>query len=50
MLIFDEPTSSIDPETESKMYDSIKFLAKNKIVILISHRLSSVVNSKKYLS
>lgn len=47
MMIFDEPTSAIDPETESKIYEIIKELSKNKIIILISHRLSSVINSTR---
>lgn len=36
MLIFDEPSSSLDDQTSSKIYNTIKNL--NKTVIVISHR------------
>ena len=36
MLIFDEPSSSLDDQTSSKIYETIKNL--DKTVIVISHR------------
>lgn len=41
LLIFDEPTSSLDPLTEYEMFWKLYNLTKNKTAILISHRLSS---------
>ena len=38
LLIFDEPTTSLDPQTEEFVLDSIKELAKDKAVIYISHK------------
>lgn len=48
-LIFDEPTSAIDPETEKKLFDLIIELSQNKLVFLISHRLSSVIKAKQII-
>ena len=38
-MILDEPTSSIDAIAENSIYNNLKETAKNKIIILISHRL-----------
>ncbi len=40
--ILDEPTSSIDADAESKIFESLAKLPKEKTVILISHRFSTV--------
>jgi ATP-binding cassette subfamily B protein len=42
ILVLDEPTSSMDAETEMKVFESFRALTRNKIVILISHRFSTV--------
>jgi ABC-type multidrug transport system fused ATPase/permease subunit len=42
ILVLDEPTSSMDAETEIKVFESFRALTRNKIVILISHRFSTV--------
>ncbi len=47
ILIMDEPSSSLDPISEHEIFSSIMEGTKNKTVILISHRLSSVVNFDK---
>lgn len=41
ILILDEPTASLDPLTESEIYDEYFNIAKNKTTIFISHRLAS---------
>ena len=46
IYIFDEATSSIDVDSEKIIMDQIKELSKTKLVILISHRLQNVVESK----
>ena len=45
IYIFDEATSNIDVESEEKVWESIYKLAKNKTVIVISHRLANVKNA-----
>jgi ATP-binding cassette subfamily B protein len=45
ILIFDEATSSLDPDSEAIVNENIRKIAKGRTVIVISHRLSSLVNS-----
>ena len=40
ILILDEPTSAIDPETELHLKDSLDELMKGRTTIIISHRMS----------
>lgn len=41
-LVLDEPTSNIDPQAEYKIFNNLKSLYKNKNLIFISHRFSTV--------
>lgn len=43
--IFDEATSNVDVESENKIMEVIKTLAKIKMVLLISHRLENIVDA-----
>jgi ATP-binding cassette, subfamily C, bacterial len=45
VVIFDESTSALDVHTEQKLYEELADILKNKTVITIAHRLSTVVNS-----
>ena len=42
ILILDEATSALDYETEKKILDEIGKLKNNKIIIMITHRLSAL--------
>src|SRR5215470_13596655 len=42
ILVLDEPTASMDAETEAQIFDHFRSLTANKISILISHRFSTV--------
>ena len=47
VMILDEPTSSIDAEAEAKIFETLEKLTKDKTVIMISHRFSTVRNADK---
>ncbi len=42
ILVLDEPTASMDSETEAEIFEHFRSLTEDKIVILISHRFSTV--------
>jgi ATP-binding cassette subfamily B protein len=42
ILVLDEPTSSMDAETEMQVFERFRVQTSDKIVILISHRFSTV--------
>ncbi len=47
VFILDEPTSSIDAEAEAKIFEKLEGLPKDRTVILISHRFSTVRQANK---
>ena len=47
ILILDEPTSALDPETESYLVDALQEAAKDKLVVVIAHRLSTVARAHR---
>lgn len=49
ILILDEPTSAIDPKAEAEIFENLFSFAKDKTVIIISHRFSTVRNAKRIL-
>ena len=42
LYVFDEPTASIDAEAEAKIFEKLESLPKDRSVIIISHRFSTV--------
>lgn len=44
IAILDEPTSALDPYSEKEINDDLIKMADNKTIIIISHRLSTIVN------
>lgn len=42
ILVLDEPTSAMDAKAEAELFERFHALAKDRIAILISHRLSTV--------
>ena len=49
ILILDEATSALDSKAEKKIKASIDNIKKNKTVIVIAHRLSTVLNADKII-
>ena len=41
LIILDEPTASLDPLSEAKIYEHFNQMTKGKTAIFISHRMSS---------
>ena len=49
ILMLDEPTSHLDQQTEQIITESINNYAKNNMVIVIAHRLQTVINAKNII-
>ena len=47
ILILDEPTSALDPETEAYLVDALHEAAKNKLVIIIALRISTIAHADR---
>ncbi|HEY4532985.1 MAG TPA: ABC transporter ATP-binding protein, partial [Fusobacterium sp.] len=47
IVLLDEISASLDIENEMKIQESLKYLLKNKTVIIISHRMKSIEKADK---
>ncbi len=47
ILILDEATSSVDPETEHLLREGLRCLIQNRTSLVIAHRLSTIQNASK---
>jgi ABC-type multidrug transport system fused ATPase/permease subunit len=47
-FILDEPAASLSPKAELELYNKMWSMSNEKTVLLISHRLSSCCDAKKY--
>ena len=49
ILVLDEPTAALDPETEFLVFNRFMELAKDKTVLFVTHRMASVREADKVL-
>jgi subfamily B ATP-binding cassette protein HlyB/CyaB len=49
ILIFDEATSALDPESEAIVQRNLATIAHGRTLLVITHRLSSLVNADRIL-
>lgn len=49
IVILDEPTSNVDPKAEEEIFETIIKKVKNQVLILISHRFSTVRRAERIL-
>lgn len=49
IILFDEATSALDNETQEKIQQAIENMKKEYTILIIAHRLSTVVNSDRIL-
>ena len=47
ILVFDEPSSALDPNAEYEFFQKIYDLGRSKTVVFVCHRLSIVVKADK---
>lgn len=44
LIIMDEPSSALDPNSEREMFDKMRILSKEKCTVMISHRLKNITD------
>jgi ATP-binding cassette, subfamily B, bacterial IrtA/YbtP len=49
VIVLDEAAAHADPESEAAVQDGLSALTKGKIVLLIAHRLSTVVDADQII-
>jgi len=47
ILVLDEPTSSLDPLAERQVFDRLREVAADRVVLVISHRFSTVYGADR---
>ena len=49
IILFDEATSALDNETQEHIQNAINNLQKDKTILIIAHRLSTVINADRIM-
>jgi subfamily B ATP-binding cassette protein MsbA len=49
IMILDEPTAALDPESEALVIEALRRLMQGRTVIMIAHRLSTIRDADKII-
>jgi len=49
IIILDEPTAHVDPDTEQTIWNTVREKLRNSTVIIIAHRLNTIRDCDKIL-
>ena len=49
VLVLDEPTAALDPETEAQLVDTLRQASRERLVLVIAHRLSTIRSADQIL-
>ena len=49
VLILDEPTAALDPETEFRLVQTLREVSRERLVVVIAHRLSTIRSADQIL-
>jgi ATP-binding cassette, subfamily C, bacterial CydD len=49
LIVLDEPSASLDPETAASIAEAVDRLARNRAMLIIAHRLESVATAERIL-
>lgn len=49
VIVLDEPTSAMDPQAEAEIFDKFRQIVRDRIAILITHRLSTVTMADRII-
>jgi ATP-binding cassette subfamily B protein len=49
ILVFDEPTSSLDSLTEKSIFQTLPAVVRNKTLFVVAHRISTIKDSDRIL-
>ncbi len=47
LLVLDEPTSSLDPESETRIRQALERLVQDRTVLVIAHRLNTIAHAEQ---
>lgn len=47
VIILDEPTAALDPQTEQALVESLQSIRKDKLIVIVAHRLSTIREADK---
>jgi ABC-type multidrug transport system fused ATPase/permease subunit len=49
VLVLDEPTAALDPETEMMLVETLREVSRDRLVVVIAHRLSTIRSAQQIL-